>query len=97
MPGHDDAGRHHDPFDFREPPAPLGGSGPSTPGPPSHSPFDFPDGDGRPGRRGRLRRAVRRWGAELRAAQLASPGAVVVGLAVLVVVVLVVAAVVALA
>lgn len=96
MAGHDDPGRSRDPFDFREPPAPLGGARPPAPGPPSHSPFEFRDADGGGRRRGRLRRRVRAWTAELRAAQLSSPGAVVVGVAVVVVLALLVLAVVAL-
>lgn len=95
MAGHDDAGRHGDPFDFREPPAPLDSARPPAPGRSPHSPFDFPGGTRGPGRR-RLRRRVQAWTAELHAAQLSSPGALVVGVAVVVVLVLVVAAVVAL-
>lgn len=62
MPVQDDPGRSagRDPFDFREPPAPLRETPPPLPGP-SHSPFDFHQG-GR-AERGRLARLVRRRGA----------------------------------
>lgn len=59
MTAQDDPGRarERDPFDFREPPGPLAGTPPPTPGP-SRSPFTFPAAGAGGARRGRLGRLV---------------------------------------